>query len=137
MSNSKKWDETFAQREAAGMLFCEFVKKNPEAIMCAMQRIIPFFKSDCSISDMRGFLNVVNVTFATVALDVIKSSMLEPDDPQRQLLPVNADDMRTAIFHLTRIMDALEPLAKMIERFGNDPSFKMMSEAFSKEECYG
>lgn len=136
-TNSKKFDEQQAHQKAARMLMKEFIEEHPTEIQLAMQEVIPYFNFECSMSGLRSSLNVVNVTFATVALDVIKSAVEEEDEEKRHYLPVDASEMRSAIFYLSKAVEAIGPIAALIERHRNDPAFKMTTEAFSKTEVFG
>ena len=82
--------ERSAERKAARMLMMDFVANNPGEIVDAIEDLIPFLGSICDLSSIKSLMNVVNVTFASVALDVIKSSS-NGDEGERKLLPVDAD----------------------------------------------
>ena len=78
------------------------------------------------MSELKSSLNVVNITFATVALDVIRvRNEQENGNGMTLCLPVDAMEMQNALYDLSRFMKMFEPLASYIERNGEMPAFKM------------
>ncbi len=136
-TKDKKFQEEQAKKDAARMLLKNFITNNPTEIQYALEDLIPFFNLECSMSGLHSSLNVVNVTFATVALDVIRSAAEQEIIEERQYLPVDALEMRSAIFCLSKFIEAIEPVAALIRRHIDDPAFKMVTDAFSKEEVFG
>jgi hypothetical protein len=72
------------------------------------------------------------VTFASVALNVITSIGEATDEEDRLFLPVDADDMRGAIYYLSRIIELLGPLSHLCG--GEDPALKMCRSAFCESQ---
>lgn len=125
--------ERSAERKAARMLMMDFVANNPGEIVDAIEDLIPFLGSICDLSSIKSSMNVVNVTFASVALDVIKSAS-NGDDGERQLLPVDADQMQFAIYYLERFIRMMEPMDRFIRKNKGTPAFTMYKKAFEKFE---
>lgn len=125
--------ERSAERKAARMLMMDFIANNPGEIVDAIEGLIPFLGSICDLSSIKSSMNVVNVTFASVALDVIKSAS-NGDDGERQLLPVDADQMQFAIYYLERFIRMMEPMDRFIRKNKGTPAFTMYEKAFEKFE---
>ena len=122
--------------KAAHMLLKDFIVNNPNDVVFALREIIPFFR-ECSLTGLQSAMNTVNVTFASVALDVIKSADEEEDESKRHYLPVGATDMQSAIYYLTKFVDLLGPLSALIRNNYDNPAIKMCTEAFGKYESRG
>lgn len=120
--------ERNAQRNAAHLLMKEYVKNNADSVASVLESILPFFQ-ECTYAGLQSSMNTVNVTFASVALDVIKSTWeTESESPDRLCLPADATDMKTAIFYLSKIIDKLGMLSCLAENNKNDPAIKMCIE---------
>ena len=129
-TSSEKFEADAAQRDAAHMLLVDYIGKNPEQIARAIEKIIPFFY-ECTFSGLQIAMNTVNATIASVALNVIKSCATEEDDADKMNLPVDAEEMETAIYYLSRFIKLFGPLAAL----SNDhsiPAMRMCQEAFGK-----
>jgi hypothetical protein len=81
-------------------------------------------------------MNTVNVTFASVALKVVETQAecSDIDDPNREFLPVDAIQMRHAIYYLSKFVSLFGPFSAMCET--DNPAIKMCKQAFSElEHC--
>ena len=121
---SEKDAKTLAEIRAAHQLMTDFVKENASGVASAICDLVPFLCSECNMSMLKSSLNVVNITFATVALNVIKSRN-EIDDDTALCLPADAMEMQNALYDLSRFLKKFSSLASLIERNGEMPAFKM------------
>ena len=117
-----------AKKNAAHMLMKEYVTKHVDDVARILSGIIPFFH-ECSQEGLQSSMNTVNVTFASLALDVIKSTWDEEDDYDRISLPVDAEDMKSAIFYLSKLVDKMAPLSAHVWNNINDPAINLCIEA--------
>ena len=120
-----------AQRAAAHQLMTQFVTENAAEVAHVLETLVPFINGESSLSDLRSDMNTVNITFATVALDVIKSRNESDGKSVNPLsLPVDAMQMQNALYDLSRFFKAFEPLASFIECNEDMPAFKMCNRCF-------
>ena len=131
------YETQLAEREAAHMLLKNYVEKNSNIIATSLENLIPFFQ-DCSLHGLQSAINTVNVTFASVALKVIETGVNfergEIEDTDRQYLPVDAGQMQSAIYYLSRFIELFAPLSAICE--SQDPAIKMCKNAFNRlERC--
>ena len=120
-----------AQRAAAHQLMTQFVKDNAAEVAHVLETLIPFINGESSLSDLRSDMNTVNITFATVALDVIRLRNESDGKGVHPLsLPVDATQMQNALYDLSRFFKAFDPLASFIEDNRDMPAFKMSSNCF-------
>ena len=133
MSNkSEKWEADMAQKNAARTLMDAYIAKNPSRVTTAIENIIPFF-SECSLSGLQDAMNTVNVAIASVALKVIEdvAEYGDGDTSERSYLPVDAKEMQSAVYYLTKFIRLLGPLYALC----NDrdvPAIEMTDRAFSE-----
>ena len=123
-TNQSEKDVKLAEIYAAHKLMTDFVKENASGVANAICNLVPFLCEECNLSGLKSSLNVVNITFATVALNVIKSRN-EIDDDTALCLPVDATEMQNALYDLSRFLKKFSSLASLIERNGEMPAFKM------------
>jgi hypothetical protein len=132
MNNNEKWEADIAQKNAARTLLQQYIAEHPQDIMFAIEELIPFF-SECSYSGLQGAMNTVNVAIASVSLKVIEDIAEHGDEesPERSYLPVDAREMQSAVYYLTKFVRLLGPLSHLC---GNDkvPAIVMTNRAFSK-----
>ena len=122
-----------AERMAAHKLLVDYIGAHANDIAMCIENIIPFFQ-ECSMHGLQSAMNTVNVTFASVALNVIRSIGESTDEDDRLFLPVDADDMKDAIYYLSRIIELLGPLSSLCG--SDDPAIKMCKSAFCHcENC--
>lgn len=124
-----------AKKDAARLLLKDYIVKNPDEIAATIEKIIPFFY-DCDLIGLQSAMNTVNATFAAVALDVIKDCANEEDCYDRLSLPVDAEDMKTAIYYLSRFVNLFGPLSALATK-SNIPAIRMCQDAFGKIEVTG
>lgn len=134
-TTNEKWEAEMAEKNAARMLLKDYVINHPGDVVFAIENIIPFF-SECSLIGLQKAMNTVNATFAAVALDVVKASSEEDDNFDRLQLPVDAEDMKTAIYYLSRFIALFGPLSNLASNT-DEPAIKMCRDAFGKVECRG
>lgn len=82
-------------------------------------------------------MNTVNVTFASIALEVIKSVSKDDDLLNRKYLPVDANQMQSSMYYLSKIIDLMRPVYFFVDKNKDNPAFEMCDKAFSKEELVG
>lgn len=120
-----------ANRLAAHQLMTQFVTDNAAKVAHVLETLVPFINGESNLSELKGDMNTVNITFATVALDVIK---LRNDSDGKCVnplsLPVDATQMQNALYDLSRFFKAFEPLALYIEGNSEMPAFKMSMNCF-------
>ena len=134
-TNQEKWEADNAKKDAARMLLKDYILKNPDDVVRCIENLIPFF-DECDLIGLQTAMNTVNATFAAVALDVIKACANEEESFDRLRLPVDAEDMKTAIYYLSRFINLFGPLSAFASK--NDvPAIKMCQEAFGKIEVTG
>lgn len=120
-----------AERAAAHQLMTQFVTDNAKDIARVIESLVPFMNEESSLSDLKSDMNTVNITFATVALDVIRLRNESNGKGVNPLsLPVDAMQMQNALYDLARFFKAFEPLASFIEENKNMPAFKMSISCF-------
>ena len=120
-----------AQRAAAHQLMTQFVTENAAEVARVLETLVPFINGESNLSDLKGDMNTVNITFATVALGVIKSRNESDGKGVNPLsLPVDAMQMQDALYDLARFFKAFEPLASYIEGNSEMPAFKMSMNCF-------
>ena len=124
-----------AERQAAHMLLVDYIENHANEIALRIEKIIPFFQ-ECNLHGLQSAMNTVNVTFASVALKVVETQAEwdDIDDPNRQFLPVDAVQMRHAIYYLSKFISLFGPFSKMCE--SNDPAINMCKQAFSELEHF-
>lgn len=126
-----------AQHKAAHLLMKEYVENNASYVADILESILPFF-NECTYAGLQKSMNTVNVTFASVALDVIKSTWeTDADSTDRLVLPVDAIDMKNAIFYLSKIIGKLRMISCLAENQKDYPAIKMCIEANSDCDILG
>ena len=131
MSKNEKWEADIAQKNAARTLLKQYIAEHPQDIMFAIEELIPFF-SECTYSGLQDAMNTVNVAIASISLKVIEDIAENGDeDSDRSYLPVDAKQMQSAVYYLTKFIRLLGPLSHLC---GNDkvPAIEMTDKAFSK-----
>ena len=125
-----------AEKNAAMMLLKDYIVNHPSDIVMALENIIPFFR-ECSLAGLQDSLNTVNVVFASVALDVVNTSWMDDEDEEKQYLPVDATQMKHAIYYLSKFIGRIGVLAALVESNSQTPAFKMTTDAFDPDEICG
>ena len=122
-----------AERSAAHQLMTDFVRENASDVARTISDLVPFLCGECNMSELKSSLNIVNITFATVALDVIRVRNEQGNGNGMTLcLPVDAMEMQNALYDLSRFMKMFEPLASYIERNEDMPAFRMSMSCFDQ-----
>ena len=115
-----------ADNQATAMLMEQWVRDNVKEVAFALSDIVPFICGECNLSDLKDRLNTVNVTFASVALNVIKQRN-EADGNKHipMCLPADATEMDNALYDLSRFMKKFNRLGSLLERNEEMPAFRM------------
>lgn len=125
-SLSPEMQKRMADNQATAMLMEQWVRDNVKEIAFALSDIVPFICSECNLSDLKDRMNTVNVTFASVALDVIKVRNEQENSNGIMLcLPVDAMEMQNALYDLSRFMKKFNRLGSLLERNEEMPAFRM------------
>ena len=125
-----KMDTILAERMAAHQLMTQFVKDNASEVAHAISELVPFICGEANLSSLKSDLNTVNITFATVALDVIRSRNNEDKEGVPLCLPVDALEMQNALYELSRFFKMFAPMADLFELNKDMPAFKMSISCF-------
>ena len=132
MSKNEKWEADIAQKNAARTLLKQYIAEHPQDIMFAIEELIPFF-SECTLAELQDAMNTVNVAIASIALKVIEdvAEYGDEDNSERSYLPVDAKEMQSAVYYLTKFIRLLGPLSNICSK-REIPAIKMTDQAFSK-----
>ena len=115
-----------ADNQATAMLMEQWVRDNVKEVAYALSDIVPFICGECNLSDLKDRLNTVNVTFASVALNVIKQrNEAEGDTYTPMCLPCDATEMNNALYDLSRFLKKFKRLGSLLERNEEMPAFRM------------
>ena len=131
MSKNEKWGADIAQKKPATSLVKQSIAEQPQDIMFAIEELIPFF-SECSLSGLQTAMNTVNVAIASISLKVIEDiAEYGEEDSNRTFLPVDAKEMQSAVFYLTKFVRLLGPLSALCSNH-KIPAIDMTDKAFSE-----
>ena len=117
-----------ADNQATAMLMEQWVRDNVEEVAYALSDIVPFICGECNLSNLKDRLNTVNITFASVALNVIKQRNEAEADGNKHMpmcLPCDATEMDDALYDLSRFMKKFNRLGSLLERNEEMPAFRM------------
>ena len=115
-----------ADNQATAMLMEQWVRDNVKEIAFALSDIVPFICGECNLSNLKDMLNTVNVTFASVALNVIKQRNEAEDNKHIPMcLPADATEMDNALYDLSRFLKKFNRLGSLLERNEEMPAFRM------------
>ena len=117
-----------ADNQATALLMEQWVRDNVKEIAYALSDIVPFICVECDLSELKDRLNTVNVTFASVALNVIRQrneSEANGDKHVPMCLPCDATEMDNALYDLSRFMKKFNRLGSLLERNETMPAFRM------------
>lgn len=138
MSNSNlSKDTATANRIAAHRLMTQWVVENANELASDMADLVAFICEECSFSGLQGALNTVNITFATVALEVVKQRNENEDEARERMplcLPADAMEMQNSLYDLSRFLAKFRRLASLLERNEKMPAFRMTVESFYKAD---
>lgn len=124
------------ERNAAHLLMTKFVEREADDIASALECIIPMY-FEITYDGLEKSMSVVNQTFASVALQLIKhNSCLDPEDPDCMTLPVGAGEMQDALTELSKFIHSMRTLLFMLyDKHHDDPAVKLADETFSKYDA--
>ena len=128
-------DPDCANRIAAHQLMTQWVKDNASEVASVIGELVPFICGECDYAELQKALNTVNITFATVALEVVKQrndSEAEGNNRAPLCLPADAMEMQDALYDLSRFLKKFSPLASLMERNEAMPSFRMSITAYDQ-----
>ena len=117
----------YANRIAAHQLMTQWVKNNANEVASVIGELVPFICGECDYAGLQKALNTVNITFATVALEVVKQrndSSVEENKRAPLCLPADAMEMQSALYNLSRFMKKFNPLGLLLERNEKMPAFR-------------
>ena len=124
-----------AERSAARMLMEQWVKENVSEMAHALMELCPFICSECTRKGLQEALNTVNITFATVALEVVKQrneSEAEGNKRMPLCLPADAIEMQNALYDFSRFMKKFAGMAHLMEHNEEMPAFRMSITAYDQ-----
>lgn len=130
---SKDIQAEIAERSAIHMLMEKWVSENASEVAHVFEELVPFICGECNLSELKSALNVVNITFATIALETIRernNKNNENDFPR--CLPADATEMQNSLYNLSQFLKLFEPMGGLIERNENTPAFRMSISTFGK-----
>ena len=123
---SPEQQKRIADKQATAMLMEQWVRENVREISFALSDIVPFICGECNLSNLKDSLNTVNLTFASVALNVIKQrNEAEGDTYTPMCLPCDATEMNNALYDLSRFLKKFKRLGSLLERNEEMPAFRM------------
>ena len=117
-----------ADNQATAMLMEQWVRDNVKEVAFALSDIVPFICGECNLSDLKDRMNTVNVTFASVALNVIKQRNEAEEEGNKHTpmcLPCDATAMNNALYDLSRFLKKFKRLGSLLERNETMPAFRM------------
>ena len=117
-----------ADNQATAMLMEQWVRDNVKEVAFALSDIVPFICGECTLSDLKDMVNTVNVTFASVALNVIKQRNEAEAEGNKHMpicLPCDATAMNDALYDLSRFMKKFNRLGALLEHNETMPAFRM------------
>ena len=125
---SPETQKVIAERSAARMLMEQWVKENVSEMAHALMELCPFICSECTRKGLQEALNTVNITFATVALEVVKQrneSEAEGNKRMPLCLPADAIEMQNALYVFSRFLKMFSAMGYLMESNNDTPAFRM------------
>ena len=124
-------DAKQCEKEAARLLMTNYVERNIREFVMALIDLVPFF-DEHTVGSLKGATNIVNATFATIALDVVEDLYNKDfDDPDRRLLPYSPRDMESAIRSLTGLVRSINYLGHLLDK-PEDPAINTCRKAYAR-----
>ena len=118
--------ERVADKQKTAMLMEQWVRDNAKEVAFALSDLVPFICEEGNLSDLKDWMNTVGVTFASVALNVIKQRNEAEDNKHMPMcLPCDATAMDMALYNLSRFMKKFNRLGSLLERNEETPAFRM------------
>lgn len=124
-----------AERQAVCMLMKQWVSENIDDVTSVLLDIVPFICGECNTDDLQKDLNVVNITFANIALDVIRTrNEQEAEGYKREplSLPADAMEMQNALYDLSRFFKKFNRLGCLLKHNSDMPAFRMAISTFDQ-----
>ena len=128
-------DPKYANRIAAHQLMTQWVKDNANDVAHSISELTSYICGENNLASMQRSLNTINVTFATIALEVVKQrneSEAEGNKRMPLCLPADAIEMQNALYDFSRFMKRFAEMAHMIELNENMPAFRMSVTAYDE-----
>jgi hypothetical protein len=128
-------DPDCANRIAAHQLMTQWVKDNANEVASVIGELVPFICGECDYAGLQKALNTVNITFATVALEVVKQRNDSEEEGYKRTplcLPADAMEMQCSLYDLSRFLKKFGPLASLMKRNEEMPSFRMSITAYDQ-----
>ena len=128
-------DPKYANRIAAHQLMTQWVKDNANDVAHSISELTSYICGENNLASMQRSLNTINVTFATIALEVVKQrneSEAEGNKRMPLCLPADAIEMQNALYDFSRFMKRFAAMAHMIELNENMPAFRMSVTAYDE-----
>ena len=128
-------DPAYANRIAAHQLMTQWVKDNASEVAHSISELTSYICGENNLASMQRSLNTINVTFATIALEVVKQrneSEAEGNKRMPLCLPADAIEMQNALYDFSRFMKRFAAMAHMIELNENMPAFRMSVTAYDE-----
>jgi hypothetical protein len=101
----------------------------------SISELTSYICGENNLASMQRSLNTINVTFATIALEVVKQrneSEAEGNKRMPLCLPADAIEMQNALYDFSRFMKRFAAMAHMIELNENMPAFRMSVTAYDE-----
>ena len=128
-------DPAYANRIAAHQLMTQWVKDNASEVASCFSEVVSYICGENDLASLQRSLNTINVTFATIALEVVKQrneSEAEGNKRMPLCLPADAIEMQNALYDFSRFMKRFAAMAHMIEQNENMPAFRMSVTAYDE-----
>ena len=120
--------ERVADNQETAMLMEQWVRDNAKEVAFALSDLVPFICEEGNLSDLKDWMNTVGITFASVALNVIKQRNKAEAEGKTHTpicLPCDATAMDMALYNLSRFMKKFNRLGSLLERNEETPAFRM------------
>ena len=127
-SLSPETQKVIAERNATRMLMEQWVKENIYEVTHAFMELVPFICGECDRAGLQKDLNTINITFATVALEVVRQrNECEAEGNKRAplCLPADAVEMENALYDVSRFLKMFNAMGYLMESNKDMPAFRM------------
>ena len=128
-------DPAYANRIAAHQLMTQWVKDNADEVASCFSEVVSYICGENDLASLQRSLNTINVTFATIALEVVKQrneSEAEGNKRMPLCLPADAIEMQNALYDFSRFMKKFASMAHLMERNEEMPAFRMSITAYDQ-----
>ena len=130
-------DPAHANRIAAHQLMTQWVKDNASDVARSMSELTSYICGENDLESLQRSLNTVNITFATVALEVVKQRNDSEAEGNKRIplcLPADAIEMQNALYDLSRFLKKFRSMAWLIKHHEEMPAFKMSVTAYDQAD---